>query len=191
MARKYEFRPDKTDSGLLNKLYMTPKQRLTYLKWLLYALMILVLSVIQDVVLCKVSFFGVTTDLVPMGIMLVCLLEGVERGCIFAILAACFYLFSGAPGYYCLPFVTITAVGITMFRQSYLRSGFSTTMVCLAIAMLVYELAMLAAGFIQGLAGLDRLPGFCLTAALTLIAAPILYPMAVSIGKIGGEIWKE
>lgn len=191
MARKYEFRPDKTESGLLNKLYMTPKQRLTYLKWLLYALLILVLSIVQDVMMSRVRVFGVTTDLVPMGIMLICLLEGVERGCIFAIIAACFYLFSGAPGYYCLPFVTVAAVGITMFRQGYLSSGFTTAMVCLAIAMLVYELAMLAAGILQSLAGWDRLPGFCLTAALTMIAAPILYPIAVSISKIGGETWKE
>lgn len=191
MARKYEFRPDKIESGLLNKLYLTPRQRLTFLKWFLYALLILVLSVLQDVVFCRFHLFGVTTDLVPMGIMLVCLLVGVEKGCVFSLIAACFYLFSGAPGYYCLPFVTIIAVGITMFRQSYLRSGFSTAIVCLAIAMLLYELAMLTAGILSGLAGPERLPGFCLTAGLSLLTTPVLYPIAISIGKIGGESWKE
>ncbi len=191
MAGKKEFRPDKTNSGLLNKLYMTPRQRRIYLKWFLYALLILFLSVLQDVVLSRAHLLGVTTDLVPMGIILVCLLEGTEKGSIFALLGACFYLFSGAPGYYCLPLVTASAVGITTFRQGYLRSGFSTSMVCLAIAMLVYELAMLTAGIVSGLAGWNRLPGFCLTALLTLLTAPVLYPIVISIRKIGGETWKE
>ncbi len=191
MAKKYEFRPDKIGAGLLDKLYIPPKQRQTFLKWFLYAFFILVLSVVQDVVLSQIHFLGVTTDLVPMGIILVCLLEGVEKGCVFALIAGCFYLFSGAPGNYCLPFITFVAVGITLIRQSYLRSGFATALVCLALAMLVYELAMLTAGVVSGLAGLNRLPGFCLTALLSLATTPVLYPLAKSIGKIGGEAWKE
>ena len=32
---------------------------------------------------------------------------------------------------------------------------------------------------------------FLLTAALTLLVLPAVYPILMSIGKIGGETWKE
>ena len=36
-----------------------------------------------------------------------------------------------------------------------------------------------------------RIGVFALTVALSLCAVPVLYPLCKSIGKIGGEIWKE
>ena len=99
MARKYEFRPDKPRNGLLSKLFITQKQRRGILKWSLYALVLLVLSVLQDVILCRVNIFGATTDLVPCGIFVICVVEGAEKGCVFALCASMLYLFSGtAPG---------------------------------------------------------------------------------------------
>ena len=74
MGKKYEFQPDKPRSTWLSKLYLTRLQRLALLKWVLYALMVLVLSVVQDVVLCRFRLFGATTELVPCGIFLLCLL---------------------------------------------------------------------------------------------------------------------
>ena len=44
MAKKNEFKPDKPQSGVLSKLYLTRKQRQSILKWLLYSLVLLVLS---------------------------------------------------------------------------------------------------------------------------------------------------
>ena len=58
--------------------------------------MLLVLSVLQDVLLCRFHIFGATTELVPCGIFLICILEGTERSCIFALVASLFYLFSGS-----------------------------------------------------------------------------------------------
>ena len=43
MARKkYEFQPDKQGAGFFSKLYLTRKQRLSLLRWCLYALVLLV-----------------------------------------------------------------------------------------------------------------------------------------------------
>ena len=42
--KKNEFRPDKTHSGALSKLYITKKQRAALLKWLLMALVMVALS---------------------------------------------------------------------------------------------------------------------------------------------------
>ena len=109
--RKYEFRPDKLRSTLANKLYLTPKQRKTILRWFLLAVLLVVFSVLQDVILCRLRIFGASTDLVPCGIFLICILEGMERGSIFCLIASLLYLFSGtAPGAYCVVLITFLAI---------------------------------------------------------------------------------
>lgn len=192
MAKKYEFKPDKTGAGFLNKLYFTRKQRLALLKWLLYALVLLVLSVIQDVILCRVRVFGASTELVPCGIFLICILEGTESGCVFALICSTLYLFSGAAaGPYSIVFITLLSVTAAGFRQSYLQKGFGAAMLCVSGAMLAYEIATFGMVLFLGMTTASRFGSFCITAVGTLLAAPLLYPIVKSIGTIGGETWKE
>lgn len=192
MARKYEFKPDKQDSGLLNQLYLTKKQRLSALKWGLYALVLLVLSVLQDVVLSRYRLNGATTELVPCAIFLISILQGLERGSVFALVASLMYLFSGsAPGAYAMVFITFLAVGASFLRQGYLQKGFGAALICTGGAMVLYELAVFCIGLFLQLTRTDRIVGFLLTAGLSLIAVPVLYPIFLAIGKIGGETWKE
>lgn len=191
-GKKYEFKPDRPEGGIANRLYLTQKQRLSVLKWTLFSLVLLILTVLQDVVLCRISIFGVTTDLVPCAILLCALLLGSDTGCVFCLAAACFYQFSGsAPGVYAIPLLTILGTGVTIFRQSFLRQSFSAVMVCTAGAVLLYELIVWAFGLFLGRTYFGRLPFFLLTGLLSLLTAPILYPILRSIGKIGGETWKE
>ena len=192
MAKKHEFKPDKPANGLLSKLFLTQKQRKSVLKWTLYGLVLLALSVLQDVLLCRFRLFGATTELVPCGIFLICLLEGLERGCIFSLCAACVYLFSGsAAGNYSIVFITALSVGVTAFRQNFLRKSFDAAMLCTAAAMILYELAVFFIGLFLGMTTFGRIGSHCLTALLTLIAAPVLYPLVHTISTIGGEAWKE
>ena len=192
MAKKYDFRPDKPRGGLLNKLYLTKKQRRSLLKWLLYGMVLLLLSVLQDVILSRVRLFGATTELVPCGIFLICILEGIHTGSVFALVASLCYLFSGAaPGTYAMVFLVGLAVLVCIFRQAYLQKGFGAAIFCTAIGMFAYELAVFAIGLFLGLTQLQRITGFCLTAALSLIAVPILYPVVLSIGSLGGGSWRE
>ena len=86
--KKYEFKPDKLGTGFLSKLYMTPTQRRKLLKWGLFALVLLVLSLLQDVFFCHLRLFGATTDLVPAAILLITVLLGTESGCLFALIAS-------------------------------------------------------------------------------------------------------
>lgn len=190
MARKYEFKPDKPRSGLLDKLTLTQKQRRSLLKWTLYALVLVVLSVLQDVLFCRFRLFGGTTELVPCGIFLICVLEGLDRGSVFALVAALMYLFSGsAAGTYSVVFITTLAVLVTAFRQRYLQHGFSAAMLCAAVAMLVYELAVFAICLFLGQVRAANFPGFLVTAVITLPAVPVLYPIFLSIG--GGDVWND
>ncbi len=192
MTKKNEFKPDKPRSGLLSKLYLTQKQRRSVLKWLLYCLVLLVLSVLQDVIFSRLRLFGAATELVPCGIFLICVLEGLESGSVFALVSSVVYLFSGtAAGYYSIVLITVLSVAVTFFRQSFLQKGFSAAMLCTGVAILFYELLVFGIGLFLGLTTFGRIGAFCLTGLMSLVAAPVLYPVLLSIGRIGGEAWKE
>lgn len=189
---KYEFRPDKTGSGLLNKLYLTKKQRLSALKWTLYGVLLLVLSVLQDVILCRISVFGATTDLVPCAILLICVYHGVETGSVFALVAAALYQFSGtAPGYYIIAVITFLGLIATAFRQGYLRKSMSADLLCAGVALGVYELIIFLVAAASGVTSPERIQTVLITFLLSMLPMPILYPLAAVIDKIGGETWKE
>ena len=192
MAKKYEFQPDKPYSTWLNKLQLTRQQQKQCLKWALYALVLIVMSVVQDVVMCRMRFYGGTTDLVPCGIFIICVLEGSQRGCIFALVASFLYLLSGsAPGPHVLVLVTVLSVIVAALRQTYLHQGFPATLICTAIAMGMYELTVFGFCLLLGYTATDSYVSFLIPAVLSLVAVPIVYPIAQAISAIGGEAWKE
>ena len=192
MAKKKDFKPDRQSTSLLKRLYLTPLQRKTLLKWTLYSLVLLALSLLQDVILCRMDIFGATTDLVPCGIIMICLLEGAEGGSVFALIASTLYLFSGtAPGAYCILLITVPAVLVTAFRQAYLQVGFGAAMLCSSVTVMLYEIAVFLVGAFLGLTGGDRFGVFVLTGVLSFVALPVLYPLLTAIGRIGGQGWNE
>ena len=193
MARKkYDFLPDKTGSGLLGKLYITKLQRLKILRWTLLSVLLVVLSVLQDVVLCKLNVFGATTDLVPAGILLLTMLLDPEEGAVFSLVASTFFYFSGAaPGPYAIALLTGLGTVANIFRHGYLRVGFPTTFFCAAFSVMAYELLVYVTGSFLQLTLASRFVVFCVTGGLSVAVLPILYPAFLSIGKIGGETWKE
>lgn len=192
MAKRNEFRPDKPRSGVLSKLFLTQLQRRSLLKWGIYALLLLVLSVVQDVLLCRVRLFGATTDLVPVGIFLICLTEGAENGSVFSLVASCLYLFSGsAAGYFSIVLITALSIAATLFRQSYLQKGFAASMLCTAFAVLVYEMAVFFIGVFLEMTLFSRIGTHFLTGVYSLVFAPVLYPIVNGASTIGGEAWKE
>lgn len=191
-GRKRDFRPDKNHSGALSKLYITKKQRRTLLKWLLMALVLIVLSVVQDVILSRVRLLGAAADLVPAAILTVCIMLDPEVGSVFVLVASSLYWFSGsAPGPYVIVVMTVLGVVIGILRQSFLRYGFLTVMLCAAAAVMLYELTVFGIGFFLGFTTLSRLGSFCLSGALSLAVMPLLYPVFAAIRKMGGETWTE
>ena len=88
MAKKYEFRPDKPKFSLLTYLILSPNQRRKALKWGLYTAFLVFLSVLQDVALSRVRILGATTELIPCAIFLICIMEGVEQGSVFALISS-------------------------------------------------------------------------------------------------------
>ena len=191
-GRKRDFKPDRPQSGTLSKLYITPKQRKSLLKWLLTSAVLLVISLVQDVIMSRVRILGSTTDLVACAIFTVCIMKDPEIGCVFALVSSALYFCSGsAPGSYAIALITALGVVAGIARQCYLRKSFSSTMLCTAGAILAYELILYLGGVFLGVVPAARFGIFLLRVVLSLMAMPIVYPIFLSIEKIGGEAWKE
>ena len=192
MKKERSFRPDKVGTTVLHKLYISPSQRKNIFKWSFYSLMLVLISVVQDVMLSNVRILGATTELVPCAIFLICILEGADGGALFTLLASWLYWYTGTPaGPYCIVFITVIAVGISAFRQAYLQRGFGTAVLCVTLGMIFYEMAVFGIGLFLGDTYGYRILGFLVTAVSSVLAVPVLYPVFLRIQAIGGEIWRE
>lgn len=186
-GRKRDFKPDRQSPGLLNKLYITKKQRLSLLKWTLCALIMLALSLVQDVILS-----GLPTDLFCCGIFLMGMLLRPDEGAVFGLTCAVLFYFSGsAPGPYAIALLTFLPLLLNIFRHSYLRKGFLSVILCAGIGIILYELLVFCIGVFVGSTIFSRLDVFLLTGITGVVIMPALYPIFLAIGKIGGESWKE
>ena len=148
MARKkIEFRPDPTGFDWVSKLLLTKKQRQSLLNWLLYSLICVAGLVLQDSMLGRLRLLGGGFDIAPALVILICVLEGCENGSLFALLSSMFYVFSGTgQGHYCIALLTLAAVFAAAFRQSYLRRGAGSDLICVGIFLMLYELGVFAVG---------------------------------------------
>ena len=191
--RKYEFKPDSENKNLLQRLQLTRQQRRGLLKWLLYTLLLIFISVVQDVFLSQLrNGLGATTDLVPCAIILVCVQIGADRGAIFALVAAMLYKFSGsAPGYYSMALIPVLALMTAMLRQSYFRRSFGSVALCVTAAVVLYEMLVFACGLIFVNTVPFRAVRFLLTGLLSALAIPVIYPITNAIEKIGEKSWKD
>ena len=190
--RKYEFRPDKVKTDLLGKLYLTPQQRKRLLRWLLFGLLLVAVSVLQDVVLCRMNLFDATTDLVPLTIILICVQIGADRGAIFSLIAAMLYKFSGtAPGYYSMALIPLLALPASMLRQSYFRRSFGSVFLCVTAAMVLYEMAVFTCGLIFQNTTALRALRFLTSGLLSAATLPLLYPITKAIDNIGEKSWTD
>lgn len=189
--RKRDFKPDRTE-GTLKKLYLTPTQRKGLLKWILISLFLVFLSLLQDVVLCRVEIFGATFDLVVCGILVCAMFFKPETTAIFTIISSTVYYFSGtAPGTYVIALITGLGTLLCIFRINYLQRRFSSTFLCAAVGVMLYELAVFAIGLFIGITTIHRFGVFAVCGLLSVLVIPVVYPIFLSICKIGGESWKE
>ena len=190
--KKNDFKPDRMGAGILNKLYITRRQRLSLLKWALYALFLVLLSLAQDVVLCRLSIRGATTDLVSTSILLLCVMLPTDTCAVFALISTIIYYFSGmAAGPYTIVFLTALGIFMNILRYSYLRKGFVSTLLCAGFGLMAYELLLFVTGLFLEYTTTGRFTAFCITGGISVAIMPLLYPVFLSIGKIGGESWKE
>ena len=187
-----EFRPDKQQSHWTGKLHVTKQQRDRLLKWGSYILLLILLLVIQDVIMAKVGIFGTTTDLVAAAILLITVIEGVDTGSLFVLIASTLFYFSGsAPGPYTVALLPVLGIGTCIFRQRYWHRNLSSIVLCAGLALMVYEMAVFGLGIFTGLTHWGRVLVFVGTGLLSWAVMLPLYPLIHAIGQIGGNTWKE
>lgn len=193
MAKKrYEFKPDREGPDLLSRFSLTKKQQQGLLKWSLYGIVLMLLSVLQDCILFDMRIFGSTTDLVPCALIAICVLEGAESGSSFALIASIlFYATGSTGGVHAIPVLTFCGLGAAIFRQNYLQKGFAATMLCTGVATVLYEMAAFAVALMMGQTYLARWSVILIMSGLSTVAVSLLYRIFLAIGKIGGESWKE
>ena len=187
-----EFRPDPTTSTWLKTRRLTRLRKLRLLKWVLYALIVILCLVIQDVIMSQLRLFGATTDLAVGAILLITVIEGTDVGSLFVLIASMPYWFSGsAPTPICIALLTAFGIGATMFRQMFWHRSRGTLTLCACLALTAYELGLFVTGIMQGLTYFGRLPSFLLTSAYTCLVMIPLYTLVNKTGLIGGNTWKE
>ncbi len=189
---KADFKPDSQDSGLLKKLHLTQAQRDRILKWFLYIAIIVILCMIQDVIMSQVTIFGATTDLAVCAILLITVIEGVDVGSMFVLVASCLFYFSGSsPGPVSVGLMTFLGIGACLFRQMYWHRNQGSIVLCAGLALMLYELGNFAVGIFTELTRWDRLGTFVVTGLLSVAVMIPLYSLINRIGQIGGNTWKE
>lgn len=194
MARRKQpdFKPDRRNVSLPRMFHVTQVQRLRLLKWGLYILTCILLLTIQDVIMSRVRVFGATTDLAVCVILLITVIEGVEIGSLFVLVASTLYYFSGsAPGPYCIVLLCFIGIGATLVRQAWLRRTKLSIVFSAGLALTLYELGLYIVGMGMGLTRWDRIFSFLLTAAYSWAVMIPLYSLINKIGLIGGTSWKE
>ena len=140
----------------------------------------------------RFHFFGGTTDLVATVLLLITVVEGIERGSVFILPASLLYFFSGsAPGAFAVAMLTILGIGAAMFRQAYWHRNERSILLCVTIALMGYELGVFGAGLFLELTHFGRLGAFLMTGILSCVLLLPLYPLIDRIGRMGGTQWKE
>ena len=190
--KKAEFKPDSAARNLPQRFYISPQQQRRYLKWILFSLLCLALLVLQDVLFSRLSLYGATVDMVPCALMMICVLQGAEGGSVFLLVSALVYYLSGsAPGVYVILLIPLMGTLAAAFRQGYLRKGFRTTLMCAGMAVVLYEACVFLLGLLLGMTIFARWYVITLTAGLSVLTLPLIFPLIQGIAKIGGDSWKE
>ena len=190
--RQNEFRPDPATSTWLKTRKLTRQQRLRLFKWLMYALIVIMSLVIQDVIMSQLRLFGATTDLAVGAILLITVIEGTDVGSLFVFIASILYWFSGSsPTPVSIILLTALGIGATMFRQMFWHRSRGTLTLCACLALTAYELGLFVTGLMRGLTYFGRLPSFLLTSVYTCLVMIPLYSLVYKAGLIGGNTWKE
>ena len=191
-SRQPEFRQDTLGSTVLQKLYMTHQQRMRLLRWGCYILACFVAVILQDTIFSRLRIFGSALDLPACVLLLITVIEGTDTGSVFILFASVVYYFTGSsPGPHVVATMTILGMGAALLRQLYWHRSRGAILLCASTALMLYEIVTFGASIFSGLTHWGRLGGFCLTALLSLLSAPLLYPLLLFTQSIGGKTWKE
>ena len=121
----------------LDKLRLTRTQWKGFAQWVLYGLALVLTVVLQNVILNRIALFGLHINLVPCLVGCVCVIEGPDRGSVFALLAGLFWASVGGDyGFVSILVLTMGGMGIGLLLSGWLRVNvLSCVVLCLLLAL--------------------------------------------------------
>ena len=125
-------------------------------------------------------------------LLLCCMLLSVDSGAVFTLCASTAFYFAGfAPGVYTIALLTALGIFVNILRHSYLRKSVFSIVLCAGVALMLYELAVFVIALFLEYTTFARIGVILLGGLVTVAVMPAMYPVFLSISKIGGESWKE
>lgn len=170
---------------MLDKLYITPRQWLHFLRWALYSLLLLFVAMLQTVVLAgRVS---ICPDLVPIVITCVCLREGPERGGTFALLTSLLWCLTGIDqGSVAIAVLTIVPVVGSLLSRAVLTNRFIPCLIIAFVTVFLEQSVMFFLKFFFGnAAGVLFLTKLLPCVLISTLVQPPIYWLVKRIAKIG------
>lgn len=172
---------------MLEKFYITPGQWRHILRWFLYGMVFLGAMMLQTVILGRDGLFGQHPDIVAVVIITVCMVEGPERGGLFALVTSTFWALSGidrgALQILCLTVIPVVCVHYSsrIFSIKYIPALLSCGLTMFLSHSLSFVLKVFYEAAPTHLFTTYLLPGLL----VSLLFQPPVYWLSKSIEKIG------
>ena len=126
-------------------LHLTKLQWQGILKWSLYALLTLLVLLLQTVVLAKRPVLGIRLSPLPALMVCVCIREGPEQGGLYALLSSLFWCLSGAEfGNLSVAVIPVGAILCAVLCRAVLTLRFLPAALCCLGVSLLNELVIFA-----------------------------------------------
>ena len=172
---------------MLDKLYITPRQWMRFLRWCMYSLLLLAAILAQTVIFGHRTLLGGRPDFVPVVITCICMREGAERGGLFALLGSIFWALSGADmGSVYIIVLTIVPILGVVFHKRYLSAHFLPCLVLCFLTLFVHHnVAFLLKYIYNGISESLYFDRLLPSIFVSLLAQPIFYWLTKCIQKIG------
>lgn len=156
------------------------------LMWALYAVLFLLVLVVQTVIFGRARFFGVKLSLVPVCIACVAMHTGSENGALFGLISGAFWMLAGADGgvLYILLFPVCGALAGYLCDRYLNRSLLSAFFMCL-MTLCLTQLALFAFRVFVGTAALSGIGSVLVQIGLSMLAWPPVYWLAWLVRKAG------
>lgn len=171
----------------MNKLHITRKQWLFFLRWATYSALFFVTLVLQGTILSRFTIFGVRLNLLPPCIVCVAMQEGQERGGVFALCASVFWALSGGDfGYISVVSWTFCAIICAWLCRAFFYHTLLSCVVCSLGTLLLTESCIFLLRALLGSVLLIQFFAVLLPSVLlSLLGCPAFYYLVHFIARIG------
>lgn len=170
----------------MNKLHITHKQWISFLKWATYFVLFVLVLTLQGTILSRITILGAKLNLIPCVIVCVAVTEGIEQGGIYGLCTSVVWALSGGDfGFVSIVVLTAGAIFFGWLCRAFLHNTLLPCAVCCFAMLLINESCIFLLRLFLGTVApmqffLVLLPG----AVFSMVGCPIFYYLSRLITKI-------